>query len=493
MKRLFILTAIVLAGLTAVSCADAQPTPPAAVASPTSAAVLPAPAATPEAAAPESAPSPAPVRTATPTAPPVQETAIRSGRLLSPADIRATASDSAAVLGQKAADSIVVVTGVSGDWYQIVSGLGAGGHAWVPASAVTFELTPATATATATVAATAEPTTAATPVVPTAAPAVSPAVVDAPALAGTLVFQEAAGGAIYIMNADGSGLRRLTTGIEPALSPDGSQVAFGRWDEPRGLWLINADGSNERRLFEANRVRSPSWTPDGQSVIFERAVRSMDCRISQFGCLSEDALQQIFGGEPCLTTPVGTFCIADYELVTKWFTALTRINVGDGASRDLPAPDEATAPQADPAGETAVFLDPGGWSLTPVEGDGEPWPLVQDRSLVGVPSFSPDGQYLYTARKQHDRWGIWRWRADGSQPAALTVADPLVSTVVNNVAPAVSPDGRSVAFLTDRTGRWELWVMNADGSDQRPLAPDALSGVNFRYDFNSDRTADWGP
>ncbi|MCA9871314.1 MAG: PD40 domain-containing protein, partial [Anaerolineae bacterium] len=91
-----------------------------------------------------------------------------------------------------------------------------------------------------------------------------------------------------------------------------------------------------------------------------------------------------------------------------------------------------------------------------------------------------------------DHWQIWRWQVQGGQGAPLTVPDPLGTATSNNVAPSVSPDGTSVAFLTDRTGKWELWVMNADGSNQRPLAPDALAGVNFRYDFNSDRTVDWG-
>ena len=34
--------------------------------------------------------------------------------------------------------------------------------------------------------------------------------------------------------------------------------------------------------------------------------------------------------------------------------------------------------------------------------------------------------------------------------------------------------------------------MNADGSDQRPFAPDALAGVDFRYDFVTERMIDWG-
>jgi Bacterial SH3 domain len=44
---------------------------------------------------------------------------------------------------------------------------------------------------------------------------------------GLVVFQVANGGTIYVVNPDGSGLRALTTGMDPALSPDGKQVACG--------------------------------------------------------------------------------------------------------------------------------------------------------------------------------------------------------------------------------------------------------------------------
>jgi hypothetical protein len=38
---------------------------------------------------------------------------------------------------------------------------------------------------------------------------------------GTIVFQTVSGGSIYAVDADGSNLRYLTTGMDPALSPDG--------------------------------------------------------------------------------------------------------------------------------------------------------------------------------------------------------------------------------------------------------------------------------
>ena len=489
------LLALVLAALLLVGgCAPGRARP-----SPTQSAVAEVASATraPSAATrPPATPTARPVKPAATAPPAPAELDIRTGKLTADAEILNTAGADATVLGSKTAGETVVVTGETGDRYQIVSAMGVGGHAWMAKSAVTFDLSPVRATpaVTETVVPLATEATAASAVTATVASlaAAAPVAPARPTLAGKIVFQDQPGGSIYLMNADGSGLRRLTSGIEPALSPDGTQVAFGRWDEPRGLWLINTDGSNERLVFGGNRVRSPSWTPDGQSVVFERGTGSTECRVSPFGCLSEEALLQMFGGEPCMTTPVGVFCIADYPQVTSWFTASTRYNLADGSNVDLPAPQKAMAAQVDPAGEEVVFQDVSGWSVTRIGGDSQPWPLVQERIMLGAPSYSPDGQYLFATRKVHDHWQIWRWRADGSEPVALTAPDPLGANAANNVAPTVSPDGRSVLFLTDRSGHWEMWVMNSDGANQRPLAPDALTGIPFRYDFNSDRTADWG-
>ena len=500
MKKFSLLTILLLAILALSACANLRPPAPSVPETPASAVAAASPTAAPTRAVasptPAAASQPAAAAAPTPTVPPAAEFDVRSGKLLSDASIRAGADAGAEALGQKPADSIVVVTGVQGDWYQIVSGLANDGHAWIEKSAVTLELTDPTATATAVTAAAAatpEPPTAAVAAAASALAPAAPAAAVKSNLAGRLVFQDSLGGTIYLMNADGSGLRPLTTGFEPALSPDGSQVAFTRWDEPRGLWLIDSDGGNERMVFGANRVRSPSWTSDGRLIVFERNTGSEDCRITPFGCLPEDILQQLFGGEPCLPTPIGEICIADYPLITVWLTALTSYNPADGTDRDLPAPNKATAPQISPSRNVAIYLDPSGFSETPVEGDGSPWPIVQQTVPLGPASYSPDDRYLYSTRKQADHWQIWRWQVQGGQGTLLTVPDPLGVNTSNNVAPSVSPDGKSVAFLTDRTGQWEMWVMNADGSNQRPLAPDALAGVNFRYDFNSDRTVDWGP
>jgi Tol biopolymer transport system component len=72
----------------------------------------------------------------------------------------------------------------------------------------------------------------------------------------------------------------LRTGDEryPSYSPDGTQIAFrGDLDlaEPSGdeeLYVMNADGTNLRRLTSNSDFDSgPSWSPDGTQIVFERA------------------------------------------------------------------------------------------------------------------------------------------------------------------------------------------------------------------------------
>jgi Tol biopolymer transport system component len=83
---------------------------------------------------------------------------------------------------------------------------------------------------------------------------------------------------IFVMNADGSDVVRLTYAEEPeisrwgpAWSPDGSKIAFTSNDDSgTNIWLMNADGSNPVNLtvWPAGPDQEPSWAPDGSRILF---------------------------------------------------------------------------------------------------------------------------------------------------------------------------------------------------------------------------------
>ena len=79
---------------------------------------------------------------------------------------------------------------------------------------------------------------------------------------------------IYLCDADGGNLRRITThkaiDSHPTWSPDGRQIAFcsARFGNME-ICVMNADGSDVRRLTDHPALDyAPKWSPDGQHIAF---------------------------------------------------------------------------------------------------------------------------------------------------------------------------------------------------------------------------------
>ncbi len=98
---------------------------------------------------------------------------------------------------------------------------------------------------------------------------------------GRTLAYEGLGGAdgdlgIWIANADGSSSRKVITRpfispSTPAISPDGRLIVFFQSSGgPMGdLWIVPSSGGTPRRLtFDDTEGGTPTWTPDGQFVIF---------------------------------------------------------------------------------------------------------------------------------------------------------------------------------------------------------------------------------
>jgi serine/threonine protein kinase len=102
---------------------------------------------------------------------------------------------------------------------------------------------------------------------------------------------------LWVMPIVGGNPRQLTDeGWSASVSPDGSQIVFlkaAMFGETGGeLWLMRADGSNQRRIISSSEdgtaLSSPVWSPDGHWIAYDKF---------RFGAYSNEAWIELFNLE----------------------------------------------------------------------------------------------------------------------------------------------------------------------------------------------------
>jgi Tol biopolymer transport system component len=75
---------------------------------------------------------------------------------------------------------------------------------------------------------------------------------------------------VYLMNADGTGIRKIADGGSPAWSPDGGSIAFAAAAEDgNDIYSVSIDGSRLTRLTHTSAVEAfPTWSPDGSQIAY---------------------------------------------------------------------------------------------------------------------------------------------------------------------------------------------------------------------------------
>ena len=292
--------------------------------------------------------------------------------------------------------------------------------------------------------------------------------------------------ALYVIDAEGGGRRRLARGrtsedLDFAWSPDGRRIAlsldlggFAFTD----LYVINEDGSNRLRLTRLpssdSEASNPVWSADGRKIVFTEygdgtyAVRVVNAN----------------GGGVRRLSSMLRYCCPEWSPTGRKITfehtskAVVYVVNPDGSGRRALARMKSASHLGgvawSPDGRRIAFLSDN--DLWVMKADG-----TQRRKLVigsprrgkgvGFPVWAPDARKIAFTHWDGD-WEIGVVNSDGSELRNLTD-----NRGANDDGASWSPDGRAILFTSDRDGNSEVYVMNPDGSGQRNVSENPLEDV----------------
>ena len=294
---------------------------------------------------------------------------------------------------------------------------------------------------------------------------------------------------IFVVGADGSGRRRLTSApgpsTTPVWSPNGQRMAFVRHTgDDSQIFIMDADGASQRPLTTGpGRAASPAWSPDGQQIVFT-ATRD---GVSQIVTMRSDGSRRR-DLAPSRSDQRSPAWSPDGRLVAFLSTAapghidLYVIGADGQNLRHVPTPGPGVRPDVKefawlPDGRVA-YTNPSGLAqdtvtVTTVSG-------AEHRVLGSAysPAWAPDGQRVAFVAFHSGAAQIYV--GDGAGGNALLLTDPRLASV----RPAWSPDGRQIAFLILGGGKVKLTVMDVDGRHQQQLADDVYGDLSARPVFS---------
>jgi len=228
--------------------------------------------------------------------------------------------------------------------------------------------------------------------------------------------------AIYVINADGSGLRRITKHVvyhvdSFSWSPDSRRIAFvaydGYPDGPVHVYVTNADGSRTRRLTRARGSESsPAWSPDGRWIALVSSYCGL-CRVAANG-VEQRRVRRADAGSP-FWSPDGLWIgYSRWPSPSPMELSIIRPN-GQGDRQLTRIFSLTLAATWAPNGRRLAFMDRG---LETIGVDGKNRRRLDPRAAFFYPpSWSSDGQEIaYTLAGG----GVWVIRADGSERRRVT-------------------------------------------------------------------------
>jgi dipeptidyl aminopeptidase/acylaminoacyl peptidase len=251
---------------------------------------------------------------------------------------------------------------------------------------------------------------------------------------------------LWIMNADGSRNRFLTTGGNAIWSPDGTRIAYLTEGKPSGTQIhvrwMDAEGATSQITTLGDPPSDLRWSPDGKWIGFSAVVpKNVPWKID----LPEAPKGAKWTPPPRIVQTLH-FRQDRRGFVEPGYRHLFVVPADGGTARQVTKGDFSLGARFD-------ALDQGiGWDWTP---DG--------RTMIA------DGLADSTADMNYRNSNLYAIDVNTGAIRKLTSVDGLWSS------PVVSPDGKRVAYsgytqVKDSYHTSELYVMNIDGSGARKLS-----------------------
>jgi eukaryotic-like serine/threonine-protein kinase len=281
---------------------------------------------------------------------------------------------------------------------------------------------------------------------------------------------------------------------QPAVSPDGRQIAFRSERDGGGIFLMGLMGESVRRVTTDGF--NPAWSPDGQEILY--ATEGVD-----------------------------------NPLVRRHPSRIYRISLATG-QRQLVHEGDAVQPSWSPHGFRIAYwsgYSPSGereiWTLP--AGGGEAVKVTAGESVDWNPVWSPDGRYLYFASDRSGVTNLWRLPID-ERSGRVGDAEPVTTSSQASMLLSLSRDGRHLVYASAelrtslekvafepggivagravtiaqtsgmirtldvaRDGRWLVYKTSLPQEDLFLVRPDGTGRRQLTHDEFKDRQPRWSP
>jgi Tol biopolymer transport system component/DNA-binding winged helix-turn-helix (wHTH) protein len=311
---------------------------------------------------------------------------------------------------------------------------------------------------------------------------------------------------------------------EPAVSPDGNQVAFVAGEgHDRGTYTALVGGEKPLRLTSNSNDHYPAWSPDGRQIAF---YRYSDEGLAIYTIPAQGGTEHLVYKGPANTwheggvdwSPDGETLVFSENNEDKIHSRIALLSLADFRVRPLTSPPDQYQdcfPVFSPDGSMLAFQRENVAGTTaeifivPVAGGNPKQLTFEHANKFGAPAWTKDGrEIVFSSWSQGGLTSLWRIAVSGGKPTSiagvglgafnpsiprrsnllayqdvvskdyiwrLDLKDEkhrrgppnlLVSEKGRKMRPHFSPDGERITFESDRLGSWEIWTCNAgDGSN----------------------------